>query len=103
MFKPSKGLAILLPLSFLIFFTAAQTLDLDISSVFDNRQPAATAAAKNTVSAADTKKAAPVIFGISTDSLEIVEGAVACGESLSDILTDYNISPTTIHYLEQKA
>lgn len=103
MFKPSKGLAILIPLSFLIFFTAAQTLDLNISSVFENGQPAANSAEKAAVSAAETKEPAPVVFGIPTDSLEIVEGVVARGESLSDILSNYNIGATTMHYLEQKA
>lgn len=103
MFKPSKGLAILIPLSFLIFFTAAQTLNLDISSVFENSPPAANSAEKDSLSAAPVKKPAPVIFGIPTDSLEIVEGVVARGESLSDILSNYNISATTMHYLEQKA
>jgi murein DD-endopeptidase MepM/ murein hydrolase activator NlpD len=103
MFKPSKGLAILIPLSFLIFFTAAQTLNLNISSVFENSQPAANSAERNTASAAEIKKPAPVVFGIPTDSLEIVEGVVARGESLSDILTNYNISASTMHYLEQKA
>ncbi|MGV3639337.1 MAG: peptidoglycan DD-metalloendopeptidase family protein, partial [Adhaeribacter sp.] len=46
---------------------------------------------------------APVLYGIATDSLEVVSGEVARGQSLSDILAAYNISATTMHYLEQKA
>jgi murein DD-endopeptidase MepM/ murein hydrolase activator NlpD len=102
MFKPIKGLAVLIPLSFLIFFTAAQTLNLNISSVFQNVPPGAPATAPDSVSGTG-KTPAPVVFGIQTDSLEIVEGVVQRGESLSDILIAYNISPTTIHYLAQKA
>jgi murein DD-endopeptidase MepM/ murein hydrolase activator NlpD len=103
MFKPSKGLAILIPLSFLIFFTAAQTLDLDISRVFLALPPQEAAAPGGDEPAAKIKAPAPVIYGIPTDSLEIQEGVVDRGESLSDILQAYNISPTTMHYLEQKA
>jgi murein DD-endopeptidase MepM/ murein hydrolase activator NlpD len=103
MFKPNKGLAILIPLSFLIFFTAAQSLDFDISSVFQKVSPAETTTDKASVSATPGKKPAPLVFGIPTDSFEIVEGRVARGESLSDILIAYNISPATIHHLEKKA
>jgi murein DD-endopeptidase MepM/ murein hydrolase activator NlpD len=103
MFKPSKALAILIPLSFLIFFTAAQTLDFSLDQVFPAGQTAAVPASEKAGPAQQTAKPAPVLYGIATDSLEIVTGEVARGQSLSDILTAYNISATTMHYLEQKA
>ncbi|MDQ3291726.1 MAG: peptidoglycan DD-metalloendopeptidase family protein, partial [Bacteroidota bacterium] len=102
MFKRNKGLVILIALSFLIFFSAAQTLNFDITRVLDRVQPA-TPSEKLPVVKKDIKKLAPVVFGISTDSLGIVEGTVDRGESISDILSDFKISPTTVHNLAQKA
>ncbi|WP_233218994.1 peptidoglycan DD-metalloendopeptidase family protein [Adhaeribacter arboris] len=55
------------------------------------------------MAAKEIKKLAPIVFGIATDSLAIVEGTIERGESISDILTHYNISPTTVHNLAQKA
>ncbi|GHB62157.1 peptidase M23 [Persicitalea jodogahamensis] len=46
---------------------------------------------------------APVVFGIATDSLEIVEGVVESGETISTLLGDYNIGLTQVHDLSQKA
>lgn len=103
MFKLSKALAILIPLSFLIFFTAAQTLDFSLPGVFQAHQSAALQARERAGGPATTANPAPLVYGIATDSLEIVSGEVARGQSLSDILTAYNISATTMHYLEQKA
>lgn len=103
MFKSRKGLAILIPLSCFIFLTAAQTLDLDISKVFQGKEPAVVPLNESPVEAANMKKPAPLIYGIPTDSLEIVESQVETGESLSDILSAYNIGPQTIYQLEQKA
>ncbi|MCC9135488.1 peptidoglycan DD-metalloendopeptidase family protein [Pontibacter silvestris] len=108
MFKRSKGLAILLALSFLIFFTAAQTLNFDLSSLLLNVQSAEAAEGTEddippVAAVEDIKRPAPIIYGIPTDSLEIVEGVVERGESLSEILAAYNIAPTTIHNLAQKA
>jgi murein DD-endopeptidase MepM/ murein hydrolase activator NlpD len=100
MFKPNKGLAILIPLSFLIFFTAAQSLNFDISSVFIS---VPTAEKTTPLPAAATITRAPEIFGIPTDSLAVVAGVVARGESVSDILDAYNIPPLSIHHLEKKA
>ena len=103
MFKPSKGLAILIPLSFLIFFTAAQSLDFDISNVFQQVTSAEASPDPAALPASEVSKPAPLVYGIPTDSLEVVAGKIARGESLSDILIDYNISPTTIHHLAEKA
>ncbi|QMU28026.1 peptidoglycan DD-metalloendopeptidase family protein [Adhaeribacter radiodurans] len=101
MFKRNKGLFILIALSFLIFISAAQTLNFDISRVLSGSQTTATP--KLPVVQKEIKKLAPVVFGISTDSLTIVEGTINRGESISDILTKYNISPTMVHNLAQKA
>src|SRR5690606_514063 len=46
---------------------------------------------------------APIVYGIPTDSLEIVEATISRGENLSQILAAYNISPTTISELAKKS
>lgn len=109
MIKRFKGFALLLPLSFLLFLTAAQTLNFDLGSVL--KEEAAKAALDETTleaTAAETPepeeiKPAPIVYGIPTDSMEIVEGVVERGESLSQILAAYNISPPTVHALAEKA
>ena len=103
MIKRSKGLAILIALSFLIFFSAAQAPDFDITRVFVKVQPAEVLAEETPVAIAKVKRPAPVVYGIPTDSLEIVTDVVERGESLSAILAAYNISPTTVHNLAKKA
>lgn len=103
MIKRNKGFAILIPLSFLIFFSAAQSLNIDFSKVINTIQPAETSAAKPPVSGKKFKLPAPIVYGIATDSLEIVEGVVERGESISDILAAHNISPTLVYNLAQKA
>ena len=103
MIKRSKGLAILIALSFLIFISAAQAPEFNISKVFSKFKPTKVPAEQPTVPAAKVKMPAPIVYGIPTDSLEIVADVVERGESLSAILAAYNISPTTIHNLAQKA
>jgi murein DD-endopeptidase MepM/ murein hydrolase activator NlpD len=105
MVKRFKGFSLLFPLSFLIFLTAAQTLNFDISRRFVERaaEGAETGAAPAAVPALVIKRPAPIVYGIPTDSLEIVEGVVERGESLSQILAAYNILPPTIYALAQKA
>ncbi|GEO04593.1 peptidase M23 [Adhaeribacter aerolatus] len=103
MIKRSKGLAALIVLSFLIFISAAQVPDLDITSVLSkinstDKQPAAPP-----VPVTEIIPPAPIVYGIPTDSLEIVEEVVARGETVSSILSAYNISPVTINNLAQKA
>lgn len=103
MLKRSKGLAILIALSLFICITAAQTLDFNPGRLFAQEQsdtPAASAAAESTE---EKYVPAPVVYGIPTDSLEIVEGTVERGEVLSQLLAQYNIDPTTVHNLAQKA
>ena len=103
MFKRSKGLAILLVLSFLFFFTTAQVPQFDLSGVLPPLQSAEVTADKPLVETKEIKRPTPVVYGISTDSLEIVSDVVERGESISDILAAYNISPTTVYNLAQKA
>jgi murein DD-endopeptidase MepM/ murein hydrolase activator NlpD len=97
MFKRSIGLAILVALSLFLFITAAQTLHFNSSQIIAEQQAAAKPVIK------EVKKPAPVLYGIPTDSLEIVEGVVERGESLSRILENYNISPLTIDLLARKS
>lgn len=79
-------------------FTAAQSLFVNFSEAFFNPQTDITKD-KSTPPA----PLAPVVFGIPTDSLEIVEGTINTGETLATILSAYNIAPTTIQGLSQKA
>lgn len=103
MLKRRKGLAILIALSLLICITAAQTLDFIPVSLLGAKRAEA-ASAEDVVENKRIKAApAPVVYGIATDSLEIVEGEVERGEVLSQILAQYNIDPTTVHNLAQKA
>ncbi|MFD2247074.1 peptidoglycan DD-metalloendopeptidase family protein [Pontibacter ruber] len=97
MFKRSIGLATLIAISLFVFFTAAQTLNFKSYSVLPEKQEEVNTPPKI------EKKPAPVVFGIATDSLEIVEGIVERGENLSEILENYNITPTTIDALAKKA
>ena len=97
MFKRSVGLAILISVSLFVFLTAAQTISFTTESIKKTEKepaPALETAAK---------QPAPVIFGIPTDTLEIVEGIVKRGENLSQILAEFNISPTTIDQLARKS
>jgi murein DD-endopeptidase MepM/ murein hydrolase activator NlpD len=97
MFKRSIGLAILIAVSLFVFITAAQTISF--------KSPSLPTAEKEPTPAPEkvVKKPAPVIFGIPTDTLEIVEGTVERGENLSQILASFNISPTTIDQLARKS
>lgn len=99
MFKRSVGLAILIAVSLFVFITAAQTIsfkNFNFSSEekLDEPEPEPEVT---------VKKPAPVIFGIPTDTLEILEGTVERGENLSQILASFNISPVTIDQLARKS
>ena len=101
MFKRSKGLATLIALLLLTVIIAARLLNLysDQALARDNKsKPVLTRTAKKA-----EKLAAPVLYGIPTDTLAVVEGVVQRGENLSEILTDFNINPTQVHTLAQKA
>ncbi|RIJ34003.1 M23 family metallopeptidase [Pontibacter oryzae] len=103
MLKRSKGLAILIALSLFICITAAQTLDFspgDLLALEKRVTPETTEVEK---SIAQKAVPAPIVYGIATDSLEIVEGIVERGEVLSQILASYNVDATTVHNLAQKA
>ncbi|MBF9252788.1 peptidoglycan DD-metalloendopeptidase family protein [Pontibacter sp. 172403-2] len=97
------GLAILVTLSLFIFITAAKTLNLDINRIVASQEEAAFADKDEVAVIPARPQPAPIVYGIHTDSLEIVEGAVAPGESLSELLAAYNISPATVHALAQKS
>ena len=101
MIKRTKGFAILTALSFVILFSAAQSIDFDFSRALPSKTLATNAGQIS--NPAKIKAPAPIVYGIPTDSLEIVEGVVERGESLSAIHAAYNISPTTIYNLAHKA
>ncbi|MCX2741664.1 peptidoglycan DD-metalloendopeptidase family protein [Pontibacter anaerobius] len=103
MLKRTKGLAILFALSLLICITAAQILNFSPAYLMGSKTVEAAPAAKSVVKAEKKKAPAPIVYGIPTDSLEIVEAEVERGEVLSEILGQYNIDPTTIHNLAKKA
>jgi murein DD-endopeptidase MepM/ murein hydrolase activator NlpD len=97
MFKRSIGLAILITVSLFVFITAAQSIVFKAEKISTHKkEPAHTPEQV-------VKKPAPVIFGIPTDTLEIVEGTVERGENLSQILASFNISPTTVDQLARKS
>lgn len=102
MIQRNKGLVILFALSLLIFFSAAQSLELEVDRILKITSSTPTTENKPVVTKA-VKKPAPLVYGIATDSLEVVNGTVERGESISDILNAYNISATTIYDLAQKA
>ena len=103
MIKRKKGFAILIALSFVIFLSAAQSLNLNLTKVIDTIQPTEITTEIPPVPVKENIQPAPVVYGIATDSLEIVTGEIERGESLSTILAVYNITPTTVFNLAQKA
>ncbi|WP_026464262.1 peptidoglycan DD-metalloendopeptidase family protein [Adhaeribacter aquaticus] len=103
MIKRKKGFLTIVILAFVILFSAGQTLNFDLSQIIKNINLTETASEKNPAAGRISKPAKPVIYGISTDSLEIVEGKVERGESISTILEAYNITPTIVFNLAQKA
>ncbi|PIQ21550.1 MAG: peptidase M23 [Cytophagales bacterium CG18_big_fil_WC_8_21_14_2_50_42_9] len=103
MTKRKRGFAILVALTFVIFLSAAQSINFDITQIVKKIQPGEAALDEPLILKQTIKQPAPVLYGIPTDSLEIVEGEVEHGESISDILAAYNISPTTIFNLAEKA
>jgi murein DD-endopeptidase MepM/ murein hydrolase activator NlpD len=98
MFKRSIGLAILVAVSLLVFFTVVQNLTFEKASAHSKPNLVAKPAPEPQV-----KAPAPIVYGIPTDSLEIVEAKVMRGENLSEILDNYNVSLTTISELAKKS
>ncbi|TPE44362.1 peptidoglycan DD-metalloendopeptidase family protein [Pontibacter mangrovi] len=103
MLKRTKGLAILFALSLLICITAAQILNFSPAYLMGSKTVEAAPVTRSAVKTEKKKQPAPVVYGIATDSLEIVEDEVERGQVLSGILAKYNIDPTTVHNLAQKA
>lgn len=104
MLKSSKGLATLIALLVLIFCTAEYTLQFGTESLMAQPQEKASAPeVVEEVEAEAVKVPAPIVYGIPTDSLEIVEAEIKRGESLSEILSPYNISPAQIDLLAKKS
>ncbi|GAB3203840.1 murein DD-endopeptidase MepM/ murein hydrolase activator NlpD [Pontibacter aydingkolensis] len=99
MYKRSKGLATLLALALLFCIIAARLLTPSSDEVLARQNEL-----KPNINLVKAEKApAPVVYGIPTDTMGTVEDEVKRGENLSEILTKYNISPTQVHALAQKA
>ena len=94
----SRRLTLIAAVITVVVFTAAQSLLFNFSDAFS---PASPELSQNKI--APPPPPAPVVYGIPTDSLEIVEGVVESGETLSTLLEAYNIPSTTVHDLAQKA
>lgn len=103
MLKSSKGLATLIALLVLVFFTAEYTLQFSTESLMAQPKEAAPEPEAKEEEAEEEKKPAPIVYGIPTDSLQIVEAEIKRGESLSEILSHYNISPVQIDQLAKKS
>ncbi len=93
----SRRLTLIAAVISIVIFTAAQSLIIDFSEVF--KRPTQVSKVKSV----PKPPPAPVVFGIATDSLKIVEGVVNSGQTLTSILSDYNIDITAIQNLTQKA
>lgn len=94
----SRRLTLIAAVSTVVLFTAAQAFLFNFSDTFSPTSPQLS---KNKT--APPPPPAPVVFGIPTDSLNIVEGVIKSGETLSTLLEAYNIPSTTVHELAQKA
>ena len=79
----------------LLLFAAAQVLLLNFSGQFFTP--------KTEVSEAKKAPPAPVVYGIATDSLEILKGVIEPGETISTLLGDYNTNLSRVNALAQKA
>ncbi|NEM97094.1 peptidoglycan DD-metalloendopeptidase family protein [Pontibacter burrus] len=97
MFKRSIGLATLIAIVLFVFI-AAKNSSLDKA----NAQSSPSTALKPAPEPAK-KAPAPIVYGIPTDSLGIVEATVARGQNLSEILSNYNISMATVTELAKKS
>ncbi len=79
----------------LLLFVAAQAFLFDFSGLF--------LTTKTETPVAEKAPPAPVVYGIATDSLEILESTVEPGETISTLLGAYNIGLTKVNALSQKA
>ncbi|GAB3539726.1 peptidoglycan DD-metalloendopeptidase family protein [Pontibacter brevis] len=105
MLNSNRGLATLIALLVLVFFTAEYALQFSTESLM--AQPIASVseaeALEETEEIEEEKGPAPIVYGIPTDSLEIVEAEIKRGESLSEILSNYNITPAQVDQLAAKS
>ncbi len=99
MLQSNKGLATLIAFLLLIFVTAEMTLQFGTETLM--AQPKEMVPKPLTIEI--KKQPAPIVYGIATDSLSIVQAHVKRGESLSEILSAYNISPSQIDLLAKKS
>jgi murein DD-endopeptidase MepM/ murein hydrolase activator NlpD len=98
MLKRSVGFIALIVVVICVAFTAAQNLVFNSESTLSQ--------VKKNQNASDKKKdniPSPIVYGIVTDSMEIVEASIKRGENLSQLLSAYNISPATVSELSKKA
>jgi len=103
MIRSSKGLATLIALLVVIFFTAEYTLQFSTESLMAQPKEAAAVPGAAATEEEEVPEPAPIVYGIPTDTLEIVEAEIKRGESLSEILSHYNITPVQIDQLAKKS
>lgn len=96
----SRRLTLLAAVVSFLLFTAAQLLIVDFSDSFFTSQENSP---EDEPFQAPLPLPAPRVYGIATDSLAIIEGVISRGETISTLLTSYNIAPTAVHELAQKA
>jgi murein DD-endopeptidase MepM/ murein hydrolase activator NlpD len=105
MLESRKGLATLIALLLLIFLAAEKTLEFSSEDLM--AQPIEVApepeAIEDAVEVEEERGPAPIVYGIPTDTLVIVEEEIKRGESLSEILSPYNITPAQIDQLAKKS
>lgn len=99
MFKRSIGFTALIVIVLCVFFTIAQNLVFKSAVALDQFNEREVTTKKK----ASKPEPAPIVYGIPTDSLEIVEATIKRGQNLSQILADYNVSPSTVSELSKKA
>jgi murein DD-endopeptidase MepM/ murein hydrolase activator NlpD len=99
----TRRLTIIAAVVSLVLFVAAQTLVFDFrDTLFTTHtppEPAPEVPEPLLAEATPPPPPAPVVFGIATDSLVVVEGTIQKGQTLSSLLADYNIAPATISEL----
>ena len=105
MYESKKGLATLIALLVLVFIIAEYTLQFSTETavaqtVTVTRRPEPI---QEEQEEEKEKEPAPIVYGIPTDSLEIVRAEIKRGESLSQILSNYNITPVQIDELTEKS
>lgn len=94
----SRRLTLIAAVISLVIFTAAQSLLINFDKSIFSLKPSLSEKPSSPVPIS-----VPKIFGISTDSLDIVEGVVSSGETISTLLNDFNIAPATVKELTRKA